>query len=463
MNRRTALKLGAGLTVMAGTGFYGGYRLLPPRRSRTIQPVETLARRLYISLDESQRATTCVDYDHPLRQYHNRGVWGGGSSILSAFNREQRGILTDLLYAGLSEEGRERVPEEDLTRWTGVHSMRVLICGDPSAPPYQIILTGVHLNLRLGGKSREGAAFGGPQVYGDQRGNERVGLPGNVYRDQFVLAQRLFRNLDTGRRKQALVEEAPVQTQIELQGRSGSFAGIPVAELGSERKAVARELVERILSTYPADDVAYARECLTANGGIDALFLSYYQHGQDGDIPEAQVFRLEGPASVFHFRGYPHVHAFLNVAMDGNAPLSVGEALGKNPAWLDHEGVKDLFETALRTETGADLAYYNEGSVAGRLRPGVIRSGDIYSLESWQETVEVVGIRGSNLSLTLLPQVRERGIVLNPEKKYTVATTTYIATDLQQKLGRIESRQQGPLLRDLTVAYLRSHGFPPAA
>src|SRR5437867_3490414 len=127
MNRRTALKLGAGLTVMAGTGFYGGYRLLPPRRSRTIQPVETLARRLYISLDESQRATTCVDYDHPLRQYHNRGVWGGGSSILSAFNREQRGILTDLLYAGLSEEGRERVPEEDLTRWTGVHSMRVLI------------------------------------------------------------------------------------------------------------------------------------------------------------------------------------------------------------------------------------------------------------------------------------------------------------------------------------------------
>jgi len=46
MNRRAAIKLGAGLGVIAGTGFLGGYRLLPPRRSSTLEPVETLARRL---------------------------------------------------------------------------------------------------------------------------------------------------------------------------------------------------------------------------------------------------------------------------------------------------------------------------------------------------------------------------------------------------------------------------------
>ena len=132
-----------------------------------------------------------------------------------------------------------------------------------------------------------------------------------------------------------LWKKLPSRQQIELQGRHGSFPGIPVAELAPEGKALARELVERILSTYPPDDVAYARECLAANGGLDALFLSYYQHGEDGEIPEAQVFRLEGPAAVFYFRGYPHVHAFLNVAMDGDAPLSVGEPLGNNPAWLD--------------------------------------------------------------------------------------------------------------------------------
>ncbi len=460
MNRRTALKLGAGFGVLAGTGLYGGYRLLPPGPSVALEPTDVLARRFYTGLNSEQRAETCVNYDHPLRQYHNRGVWGGGRSIIFGFNREQRRILTDLLYAGLSAEGRNRVPEEYFTRLTGVHSMRVLICGDPTAPPYQIIFTAAHLNLRVGGKSVEGAAFGGPQVYGDQRGNEIVGLPGNLYRDQFVLAQRLFRNLDAGRRKHAVVEEAPVQTGIELQGRHGSFRGIPVAELTPQDKALAREIVERILSTYPVDDVKYARECLEANGGLDTLFLSYYQHGEDGDIPEAQVFRLEGPASVFYFRGYPHVHAFLNVAMDGDAPLSVGEPLGNNPQWLDHAGVKALFETALRAETGADIAYYDERSVAGRLHPGVIRSGDIYSLESWQESVELVEVRGSNLSAALLTDFRNRGVVPNSEKTYTIATTSYIANEGREKLGRIGARRQGPLIRDLTVAYLRSHGFP---
>src|SRR5688500_1362053 len=234
MNRRTALKLGLG--GLAGAGVCGGYRFLSPGRSRTLEPVDALARRLYVGLDDHQRAETCVSYDHPLRQYHNRGVWGGGQSVVAGFNRDQRRILTDLLYAGLSDEGRQRVPEEYFTRWTGVHSMRVLISGDPTTGPYQIILTGAHLNLRLGGKSREGAAFGGPQVYGDQRGNGLAGLPGNLYRDQFLLGQRLLRSLDDGRKKHALLEKAPVQTKIELQGRRGSLPGIPVTELAPAGK-----------------------------------------------------------------------------------------------------------------------------------------------------------------------------------------------------------------------------------
>jgi hypothetical protein len=190
------------------------------------------------------------------------------------------------------------------------------------------------------------------------------------------------------------------------------------------------------------------------------LTLSSYRHGEDGESPAAQVFRLEGPAAVFYFRGHPHVHAFINVTMDGDAPLSVGEPLGNNPEWLEGKGVKALFETALHSETGADFAYYNESSVAGRLRPGLIRFGNIYTLESWQEKTEAVEVRGSNLSSLLLTSLRDRGIVPNSEKTYSVATTAYIAGEGSDKLGRIQSRRAGPMLRDLIVAYLRSHGFP---
>ena len=76
----------------------------------------------------------------------------------------------------------------------------------------------------------------------------------------------------------------------------------------------------------------------------------------------------------------------------GMRPLSVGEPFGNNPAWLDRAGVKALFETALRSETGADRAYYNESSVVGRLRRGLIRSGDI------SESADSVQLR--NLKIT---------------------------------------------------------------
>jgi len=454
------LRAGATLGALLAAGAYGRYRLLPPRRSKVLASVDELARRFFAGLEPDQRERVCVDYDHPLRQYHNRGVWGGGLSIFGGgFSWEQRGLLTDLLYAGLSEEGRERVPNEYFSDVAGVHTMKVLICGDPFSPPYQLVLSGPHLNLRLGGKSREGVAFGGPQVYGDQRGDERAGLPGNLYRYQFEVGQRLFRSLDPGQQREALLETAPIQTQIELQGRAGSFPGTPVAGLSPASQSIVRELVDGILSTYPALDVAYAGECLERNGGLGALSLSYYADGEVEHSGELQIFRLEGPAAVFYFRGAPHVHAFVNVAMDGDAPLSVGESLGESPAVLEGDSVKRLFERAMQASTDSDLAYYDPGAVAGRLRRGSIRAGDVYTLESWQDEVEVVEVVGANLAPTLVEGLRAGGASVDPSRRYRVATAAEVASDAAGRLGRVESRKRAGLVRDAAVAYLRKHGF----
>ena len=457
MSRRGALKLGTGIGVAGAAGLIG-YEVLPPSPSARLEPVDVLAREFVASLDAEQRDETCVGYDHPLRQYHNRGVWGGGRDVIFGFSRRQRRLLTDLTYAGLSGEGRSRVPEEYFMRMTGVHGMRVLVCGDPTDAPYQVIMTAGHLNLRIGGRSREGAAFGGPQVYGDQRGNELVGLPGNMYRDQFVLAQQLLHGLTPDQRRRGLLDEAPVQTAIELQGQHGAFPGVPVRELIPEHKALAHAIVDRVLATYPSDDVAYAWSCLDANGGVEGLSLSYYQHGEDGAIPDGQVFRLEGPAAVLYFRGYPHVHAFVNITMNGNEPLSSGERLGENPAWLDRAGVRRLFEAALQVETASDIGYYPEESVAGRLRPGIIRSGDIYTLESWQEPVVTAEVHGSLLPGTTFAHARQTEPI-DLAKMYRVASTKWGIDRLREQAGRIESEQTRGLLRDLTVSYLKKHGF----
>lgn len=64
------------------------------------------------------------------------------------------------------------------------------------------------------------------------------------------------------------------------------------------------------------------------SGGLDELHLSYYADGEVGGSGQYQTFRLEGPAAVFYSRGCLHVHAFVNVAINPDASLSVGQIVG---------------------------------------------------------------------------------------------------------------------------------------
>lgn len=462
--RRQVLQWGAGLGAAAAVGWGGIARLLPPRPSPRLDPVPDLAARLFDALDAGERAEACVGYDHPLRQYHNRGVDTGGIWALK-LDREARSILVDLVHAGLSATGRERVPRQFLLSWPGIHATRLLVCGNPHEPPYQILVTGPHLNLRLGGRSREGVAFGGPQVYGDQRGNGRPGLPGNVYRYQLERAHEVFASLSPAERKAARLDRSPVQTDIVLRGRTGAFDGVPVGDLPAKSRGLARGLAAAILENYPDDDVAYAWDCIERNGGVDALFLADYeqdhQGGRRAGQGPSQIFRLEGPSAVLYFRGEPHVHAFLNVAMDGDAPLSVGELVAVNPAPLDSAGVKALFEAILLEQTGADLAYYPAEGVAGRLRAGPIRTGDLYTLESWRDRVAVVEVEGANLAEPMRSALRARGSAPRLRGTYRIATVRYVADQLEDEvLGSVESVQTGAMLRDVAVAHLAARGFP---
>ena len=117
--RRQILKWGVGLGAIAGVG--GGAFLLPPRPSARLDPLPDLALRLFDALDGGEKAEACVAYDHPLRQYHNRGLDTGGIWALK-LSREARSILVDLVHAGLSPQGRQRIPSQFFLDWPGVHA-----------------------------------------------------------------------------------------------------------------------------------------------------------------------------------------------------------------------------------------------------------------------------------------------------------------------------------------------------
>jgi hypothetical protein len=75
-----------------------------------------------------------------------------------------------------------------------------------------------------------------------------------------------------------------------------------------------------LLSPYRKEDADEVMELITANGGLDKIQLAFFQNDKDGknaDIGKDgvwDVWRLEGPGFVWHFRGSPHVHTWVNVA-----------------------------------------------------------------------------------------------------------------------------------------------------
>lgn len=462
--RRQVLKWSLGV---AGAGVAGGVILRPLRPAAELAPVSDIAVQLFEMLDEKERSGAVFRYEDPLRQFHNRGLPTGGYWGFR-LRRATRQVLVDLVHASLSVSGRQKVPDQLYMSIPGVRATQLAIFGDPRNPPYQILVTGAHLNLRIGRGNREAVAFGGPQVYGDQRGNGVIGLPGNAYRDQMLLGQQLVSSLTPGERKRVRQPVAPAQTVVQLQGASGAFQGVAIANLARANRKRAHEMVATILDTYAAEDVAYAWECINQNGGVDALHFADYaldhEGGQNfGDGP-SQIFRFEGPTAVFHYRGTPHLHALFNVGMDGERPLSVGEVVAENPAPLEGDDVKALFEEILLGTTGADLAYYHPDAVAGRLRAGTVRTGDIYSLESWEDQVSVVEIRGANLSPALADALKARGDTVQSKSAYKVATTSFIAENLADEvIGSVESMTTGMMLREAAILHLKANGFPSTA
>ena len=208
--------------------------------------------------------------------------------------------------------------------------------------------------------------------------------------------------------------------------------------------------------------------CLARNGGIEALHFADYNVDFDGgrragNAP-SQIFRLEGAAAVFHFRGEPHVHAFIHVAEDADQQVSLGEPLGENPTVLQGAGLQALFETAMRAQAQADFAYYPEASVVGRLRAGMIRTGDLWVAENWVDELVVAEPRGADLGPAVLAALRTRGADLHPDKRYRIATTGYVARDESvEAFGGADNRRSLGLLRDAIAAHLRLEGFPRAA
>jgi hypothetical protein len=293
---------------------------------------ETLASRLHASLSPDQRSKVCVpwDYVHPkfgLLRTRVGNNWNATAPAVKGdfFSKEQQQLVREIFEQLIDPDWHARFDKqlEDDTGGFG-HDQSVALIGEPGSGKFQFLLTGRHMTLRCDGDSAEHVAFGGPIFYGHDTGGgtEDKDHTGNVFWPQAVAANGVYSMLDGRQRKLAMVAKTPPENAIAFRGGGQSPPGISVSDLSVDQRAELERVLGVLLEPYRTVDRNEVRGCLTAQGGLDRCQLAFYQDDDLGDDGVWDNWRLEGPAFVWHFRGSPHVHVWVNIADSPSVPTN---------------------------------------------------------------------------------------------------------------------------------------------
>jgi hypothetical protein len=271
-----------------------------------------MVKQFYHSLTEKQKEAICRPFDHKDRQRINAN-WHITDTTIGddLFTRQQRSIVDQILRGITSEDGYQRFVRQMDDDDGGMDNYSIAIFGEPEAGKFQWEMTGRHLTIRADGNSVDQAAFGGPIVYGHGEENPKE----NLFYYQTKKANEVFQALDPKQAEIALIKKAPSENAVPIQGPRGKFPGIAVEQLAEDQKQLVESTLKALLASYRKKDVDEVMSILKVSGGLDRLHMAFYQEDDLDSDKVWDIWRVEGPSLVWHFRGAPHVHAYINIGV----------------------------------------------------------------------------------------------------------------------------------------------------
>jgi hypothetical protein len=298
---------------------------------------ESLVKVLHDTLSPKQRETMCFswDYKDPKRGLLRTRVannWDITKQFIKSdfYTNDQQAIIRHIFEGIISPEWHARIDKQlgDDSGGYGAHNS-IAIFGEPGSDKFEFVMTGRHMTIRCDGHSADHVAFGGPIFYGHaaQGFNEKATHPGNVFWPQAQAANKLYEMLDKHQKEEALLKSGlPKESKVDFRGKEGKFQGLAVSELSSDQKKHLQKVVAMLIEPYRQSDRDEVTKCLKEQGGLDACHLAYYSEKDIGDDGVWDIWRLEGPSFVWHYRGAPHVHVWVNVADDPSVKLNAQPA-----------------------------------------------------------------------------------------------------------------------------------------
>ncbi|MEO2046344.1 MAG: DUF3500 domain-containing protein [Pirellulales bacterium] len=267
---------------------------------------------LYTSLTDKQKQAVCRPFEHETRR-HISPNWHITDTTIGdgLFTKQQQAIIDQILRNITSEDGYQRLLRQMDDDDDGIDNYSIAIFGEPGTSKFQWEMTGRHLTMRADGNRVDQAAFGGPIVYGHSEEDPKQ----NLFHYQTKMANEVFQALDPKQAQLALLKQAPEEDAVQLQGPRGKFPGIAVDTLAEDQKQLLESTLKVLLAPYRQEDVSEVMSILKSSGGLDQLHMAFYQEDDLDSDKVWDIWRVEGPSLVWHFRGAPHVHAYINIGV----------------------------------------------------------------------------------------------------------------------------------------------------
>jgi hypothetical protein len=315
---------------------------------------DAAVRALYESLSEQQKKVMCFDWDKkgygglPLR-LHVTNNWAVSNMTVGALTKDQQALVEEVLKSVLKPGWPEKLAQQakDDTGKLWTEDRKIAIFGTPESGKCHCVISGFHLTFRAGSDRDAHAAFGGAICHGHQPSGfyEKPGHPGNIFWYQAQQAHKVYQILDGKQQKKALVLEGmpyyefdgkidrtvilpdskfkrPMEPDVRFRGSVGGLPGLPVVEMTRDQREAMQKVLASLLEPYRQPYQDRVLRCLDRQGGLEKCHLIFYKEHTLGKGGEWDNWRVEGPAFVWYFRGYPHVHSWVHVADDPATPVT---------------------------------------------------------------------------------------------------------------------------------------------
>jgi len=285
---------------------------------------ETAVKTLYDTMTEAQKKDLCFAWDYMdakrgLLRTRISNNWQITEPTINSkyFTADQKDLIRTIFDGIIHPDWHKRI-DQQLTDDAGGYGedQAIAIFGTPGTDKFEFVMTGRHMTIRCDGNSAAHVAFGGPIFYGHAANgfNEEPNHPGNVFWPQAQAANALYKMMDGKQQKLALVQNGMPKEQNSGFRPKDQFQGIPVTELSADQKEHLQKVLADLIGHYRQSDQEEALACIKTQGGLDACNLAFYAQDDLGNDGVWDNWRLEGPSLVWHFRGAPHVHVWVNVA-----------------------------------------------------------------------------------------------------------------------------------------------------